>query len=133
MERTREVLAQDLPCFGGVQLAVDMTLRSALSCEGEAHPAAANTYGAVLLKARTDKETKYPVLVRPMQIGRLGHRNGRPRQGARSSAVRALPSVAHVGTQMDTHARSRRGNAALGQLVSVGSQVVVSQAGLHMT
>ena len=32
--RSVEVSAQDLPCFGGVQLAVDITLRSALSSEG---------------------------------------------------------------------------------------------------
>ena len=29
-ERNIEVLAQDLPCFGGAQLAIDVTLRSAL-------------------------------------------------------------------------------------------------------
>ena len=33
--RRIEVLAQDLPCFGGSQLAVDVTSRSALSCRGE--------------------------------------------------------------------------------------------------
>ena len=33
-----EVLAQDLPCFAGAQLAADITLRSALSCNGETHP-----------------------------------------------------------------------------------------------
>ena len=32
--RRIEVLAQDLPCFGGSQL-VDVTLRSALGCSGE--------------------------------------------------------------------------------------------------
>ena len=62
--RNVEVLAQDLPCFGGVQLAVDITLRSALSSEGEAHLDAADIDGAVLLKARADKETQYPELVR---------------------------------------------------------------------
>ena len=36
------VLAQDLPCSGGVQLAVDVTLRSVLTCEGEAHAHAAD-------------------------------------------------------------------------------------------
>ena len=33
--RRIEVLAKDLPCFGGSQLAVDVTLRSAVSCRGE--------------------------------------------------------------------------------------------------
>ena len=40
-ERRIEVLAQDLPCFKGAQLAVDITLRSALSASGEAQPGAA--------------------------------------------------------------------------------------------
>lgn len=57
-----EVLAQDLPCFAGAQLAVDITLRSALSCNGEAHPHAADRDGAVLVQARQDKETTYPEL-----------------------------------------------------------------------
>ena len=52
--RQIEVLAQDLPCFGWAQFAVDVTLRCVLSCEGEAHPHAADTDGAVLLKARVD-------------------------------------------------------------------------------
>ena len=58
--RQIEVLAQDLPYFGGAQLAVDVTLRCVLSCEGEAHPHAADTDGAVLLKARADKEMTCP-------------------------------------------------------------------------
>ena len=58
-----EVFAQDLPCFGRrAQFAVDITLRCALSCEGEAHPHAADTDGAVVLKARADKEMSYPEL-----------------------------------------------------------------------
>ena len=39
-ERRIEVLAQDLPCFKGAQLAVDITLRSALCASGEAQPGA---------------------------------------------------------------------------------------------
>ena len=58
-ERRIEVLAQDLPCFGGSQLAIDVTLRSALGRTGEAQPNAAATDGAVLTQARVDKETKY--------------------------------------------------------------------------
>ena len=37
-ERRKEVLAQDLPCFGGAQLAIDVTLRSALRSSGEPQP-----------------------------------------------------------------------------------------------
>ena len=52
-----EVLAQDLPCFGGAQLA-DVTLRCALARTGEPHPRAADEDGAVLAQARHDKETR---------------------------------------------------------------------------
>ena len=62
--RRIEVLAQDLPCFAGVQLAVDITLRSALTSNGEAQPKAENTDGAVLSEARHDKERCYPELAR---------------------------------------------------------------------
>ena len=61
--RQVEVLAQDLPCFGGSQLAVDVTLRSALGRSGEAQPNAAEVDGAVLSQARLDKERKYPELL----------------------------------------------------------------------
>ena len=60
--RQIEVLAQGLPCHGGIQLAVDITLRSAVSCAGEAHPHAADHDGAVLLQARQDTEATYPEL-----------------------------------------------------------------------
>ena len=43
--RRIEVLAQDLPCFGGSQLAVDVTLRSALGCSGEPQQGAADIDG----------------------------------------------------------------------------------------
>ena len=62
-DRNIEVLAQDLPCYGGAQLAIDVTLRSALGRNGEAQPHAAKVDGAVLLKARTDKEMRYPELM----------------------------------------------------------------------
>ena len=61
--RRIEVLAQDLPCFGGAQLAVDITLRCVLTRAGEPHRNAANVDGAVLVNARRDKEAKYPELV----------------------------------------------------------------------
>ena len=43
--RRIEVLAQDLPCFGVSQLAVDVTLRSALGCSGEPQQGAADIDG----------------------------------------------------------------------------------------
>ena len=61
-ERRIEVLAQDLPCFGGTQLAVDITLRSVLGSSGEPQPDAADVDGAVLLTTRRDKEATYPEL-----------------------------------------------------------------------
>ena len=61
--RRIEVLAQDLPCFGGAQLAVDITLRCVLTRAGEPHRNAADVDGAVLVDARRDKEAKYPELV----------------------------------------------------------------------
>ena len=61
-DRKIEVLAQDLPCFGGAQLAIDVTLRSAVVWNDEARPHAAEVDGAVLLQARTDKEIRYPEL-----------------------------------------------------------------------
>ena len=62
-ERRIEVLAQDLPCFNGAQLAIDVTLRSVLGRTGEAQPQAADVDGAVLLQARRDKERTYPELL----------------------------------------------------------------------
>ena len=55
-QRRIEVLAQDLPCFKGAQLAVDITLRSALSASGEAQPGAAE-------ERRRSKEATYPLLL----------------------------------------------------------------------
>ena len=62
--RCIEVVAQGLPCHGGAQLAVDCTLRCALTAAGAAQPRAAREDGAVLEKARWDKEAKYPELLR---------------------------------------------------------------------
>ena len=59
----RIVLAQDLPCFGGAQLAVDVTLCGVLSGAGEPHPHAADVDAAVLLEVQRDKETTYPEVV----------------------------------------------------------------------
>ena len=57
------MLAQDLPCFEESQLAVDVTLRSALRCSGEPQPEAADIDGATSTQARRDKEATYPELV----------------------------------------------------------------------
>ena len=58
-ERAIEVLASGLPIHQLAQLAVDITLRSPLTSTGLARPAAATTDGAVLVRARADKEAKY--------------------------------------------------------------------------
>ena len=78
-ERRIEVLAQDLPCFLGAQLAIDITLRCALSSSGETHPDAADFDGAVLARARVDKRDHVlRIADREVSARRLGHRNGRP-------------------------------------------------------
>ena len=62
-KRCVEVLASGLPCYGGAQLAVDVTLRHILSamCTARAN---AGHGGALLDNARGDKERKYQELVR---------------------------------------------------------------------
>ena len=52
-----------LPCRGGAQLAVDVTLRSAVGADGEARQGAADVDGAVAQRARRDKEEAYPEVV----------------------------------------------------------------------
>ena len=61
--RAIEVLASGLPCFHGAQLAVDITLRSSITADGEARSGAATAGGATLIGARADKERKYAELV----------------------------------------------------------------------
>ena len=77
--RRIKVLAQDLPCFSGAQLAVDITLRSALTSNGEAHPQAADVDGAVFNPGKTRQGANVPrdCNVRPMQTGRACHRDRR--------------------------------------------------------
>ena len=61
-ERSIEVLASGLPFHHGAQLAIDVTLRSALtSCGGAIMSAREN--GAALARARPDKERKYAELL----------------------------------------------------------------------
>ena len=61
-ERQIEVIASGLPVFGGAQLAVDVTLRSALDRCGQPRAQAHWKDGAVAEAARRDKETTYPEL-----------------------------------------------------------------------
>ena len=112
-----EVLAQNLPCFGGVQLAVDITLRSSLTCNGEAHLHAAEHDGAVLAQARQDKERVYPELASSGQCklvvvaidtgGRWSDEAGSDNadvgtlQGARGTVLHAVSCDPDVGTQVD--------------------------------
>ena len=56
--RAVEVLASGLPLFHGAQLAVDITLRSALTTTGLLRPGAAVVDGIVCMAARADKERK---------------------------------------------------------------------------
>ena len=54
-ERAIEVLASGLPIHRGAQLAVDVTMRCALTAQGLASPGAAHKNGAALLRAIRDK------------------------------------------------------------------------------
>ena len=62
-ERSIEVLASGLPFHHGAQLAIDVTLRSALTSCGNAIPGAARENGAALARARPDKERKFAELL----------------------------------------------------------------------
>ena len=62
-ERPIEVLVSGLPLHHGAQLAVDITLRSALTAQGRARPNASHVNGAVLTRAREEKEAKYHELL----------------------------------------------------------------------
>ena len=59
-ERAIEVIASGLPCYGGRQLAIDITIRSAIDRNGCAKPQAYWLDGACLAEPRVDKEEKYP-------------------------------------------------------------------------
>ena len=61
--RRIEVIATGLPCYGGAQLAVDITVRSPLTACGECRPQTAAVNGVVANAARTSKEDAYPELV----------------------------------------------------------------------
>ena len=61
--RRLEVVADGLPLFGGVQLAIDTTLVSPLHSNGSAWRGASDRDGVVLEAARRRKERTYPELV----------------------------------------------------------------------
>ena len=79
-----EVLAQDLPCFGGAQLAVDVTLVSALCSSGEPHRM--QLKWTVLCWSEHDTS-----------------RSNLPRAG-RIGRVHVTPSLVGFGATLDTHA-----------------------------
>ena len=64
IERRIEVIANGLPLWGGVQLAVDTTLVSPLTAAGAPRRARGCTTGAALRLARQAKERTYPELCR---------------------------------------------------------------------
>ena len=62
-DRSIEVLASGLPMHHGAQLAVDITLRSAVTSFGAACPSASRINGVTLDRVRLDKERKYHELL----------------------------------------------------------------------
>ena len=61
--RRLEVAVDGLPLFGGVQLAVDTTLVSALRCDGTTRRGAAHNEGVAVSMAERQKERRCPELV----------------------------------------------------------------------
>ena len=61
--RRLDVVAEGLPLFGGMQLAIDATLVSFLHRDGTARPGSAHIDGVALQVARRRKERTYPELV----------------------------------------------------------------------
>ena len=106
--RRIEVLAQDLPCFSGAQLAVDITLCSALTSDGEAHQAA-DVDGAVLILARHDKELSYPeiatsrckLVVLAIETGGRWGCDARVRQSSGGPIKHAVSRRLDVGAPVD--------------------------------
>ena len=136
--RRIEVLAQDLPCFSGTQLAIDITLRSPLTSAGEVHPNAADTDGAVLLQARRDKETTYPELTAGRcKLVVLGIETGGrwAEEGRNSCDNSSWPSPGkfqHTWTRLlstvcATSFAARSATPFSGGLVGAGSKVIVGE------
>ena len=108
-ERRVEVLAQDLPCFGGAQLAVDVTLVSALCSSGEPQPHAAEVDGVVLERARHVKEATYPELAASerCRLVVLAIETGGRWSEEQCTWFDSLPSPAHGMSHGTCHAKSR--------------------------
>ena len=70
--RRIEVIADGLPLFGGVQLAVDTTLVSVLRGDGMPRRGANQHAGVALREARARKERTYPELAREGGEGQTG-------------------------------------------------------------
>lgn len=62
-ERRLEVVCSGVPVMGGSQLAIDVTLRSVLTRDGEPRPRSDWDNGVIAEGARSDKANKYPELV----------------------------------------------------------------------
>ena len=77
-DRSMEVLVSGLPMHHGAQLAVDITLRSAVTSFGAACPNASTVNGAVLERARVGQREQIPRAVewRQVPVGCGGARNG---------------------------------------------------------
>lgn len=58
--RRLEVIANGLPIYGGMQLAIDTTLVSPVRGDGTARPRAAYVDGAAIAHAEADKASTYP-------------------------------------------------------------------------
>ena len=69
--RRLEVVADGLPLFGGMQLAVDTTLVSTLHCDGTARRGAAEEDGTALALAKRRKLRTYPEFSGPRSRARL--------------------------------------------------------------
>ena len=69
--RRIEVLADDLPLYHGTQLAIDTTMVSALSREGQPRLRSDTVDGAALAEARNRKNGTYPELSSPGGRARL--------------------------------------------------------------
>ena len=79
--RRLDIVADGLPLFGGVQLAIDTTLVSAVRQDGTPRPGATVRDGVTLREARRSKERVYPGLTGVGGRARLvGHRR-RGREG----------------------------------------------------